>query len=601
MLQRNNRNRTLSLRGAAAMALIVCMLTALALTGCGKSEEKQYESAQELIEQGNFQEATEVLEDLGDYEEASLELQYSQAALALESGDYEGARQAFEALGNFQDSAALAVYAEASRLEAEGEALAAAGRFAEIPDTRDAASRAEGIRQQVYRQATEALDAGDLDTAVPLLASLEDYGDASERLNGAVGSLIHERLSLGDYEGALLVLDTYGDYYTLQKTDAAELPRLESFLDAFVNAYLNFSAGTMESIYGYSLMQPYVEAGSALDYRFKQVTMIGSYSHNNTYNYQGGELLDIFDVEDGYRLAYFRGQAYCFQPAGLKEVDRTFRIMLRDNAAGTVAGSIEDSFYGGAENPSGRPVISGPLPNGELPADEDGDGIIIVDVVKKGFRGTMIVVLDPSRVFCGFPGFYGGNGFLLETLVENYDALGGINAGGFMDDDGGGTGGYPAGLTVVEGTNGPEYYLWTASGASAAIDNNNVLHVGSWTLEEAQEMGFRACASFGPELIVNGLAVYGDQMESGINPRTAIGQREDGAILLLVLDGRQIHSIGASFGDLRDVMLDFGAINACSLDGGSSTVMYFDGEYINSPSSASGTSRYLPNAFLIRK
>ena len=90
-------------------------------------------------------------------------------------------------------------------------------------------------------------------------------------------------------------------------------------------------------------------------------------------------------------------------------------------------------------------------------------------------------------------------------------------------------------------------------------------------------------------------------MESGINPRTGIGQRADGAVLMCVLDGRQIHSIGASYGDLRDVMIDFGAVNADSLDGGSSTVMYFNGEYLNSPSSASGTSRYLPNAFLIRK
>ena len=69
---------------------------------------------------------------------------------------------------------------------------------------------------------------------------------------------------------------------------------------------------------------------------------------------------------------------------------------------------------------------------------------------------------------------------------------------------------------------------------------------------------------------------------------------------MLVIDGRQMHSIGASFGDARDVMIDFGAVNACNLDGGSSTVMYYNGEYVNSPSSASGTSRNLPNAFLVK-
>ena len=242
-------------------------------------------------------------------------------------------------------------------------------------------------------------------------------------------------------------------------------------------------------------------------------------------------------------------------------------------------------------------MVSGPLPDLELPPDEDGDGIILVDVMKKGFNGTMIVVLDPSRVFAGYPGFYGGNGMVLEDLVNRYDALGGINGGGFIDDDGAGSGGLPAGLTIVEG----EIYHWAGSGASAAFDENNVLHVGDYTAETAAAAHFRDCVSFGPALIVDGVPQYGSHMESGVNPRTAIGQRADGAVLMLCIDGRQLHSIGASFGDLRDVMLDFGAVNACSLDGGSSTVMYFNGEYLNRPSSASGTSRYLPNAFLIRK
>ena len=142
---------------------------------------------------------------------------------------------------------------------------------------------------------------------------------------------------------------------------------------------------------------------------------------------------------------------------------------------------------------------------------------------------------------------------------------------------------------------------WSGSGASAAFDENNVLHVGGYTIETAEADHIRDCVSFGPALIIDGVGEYGSGMESGLNPRTGIGQRPDGAVLMLCIDGRQLHSIGASFGDLRDVMIDFGAVNACSLDGGSSTVMYYDGEYLNSPSSASGTSRYLPNAFLIKK
>ena len=185
----------------------------------------------------------------------------------------------------------------------------------------------------------------------------------------------------------------------------------------------------------------------------------------------------------------------------------------------------------------------------------------------------------------------------LEDLAKRYDALGGVNGGGFFDPEGGGTGGYPDGLTIADGE---IFNEGISSRTFCGLDNNNILHVGDYSSEGAIKEGMRDGVSFGPALIINGKGEYGNHMESGINPRTAVGQRADGAILMLAIDGRQVHSIGASFGDARDVMLDFGAINACNMDGGSSTVMYYNGEYINSPSSASGTSRALPDAFLFK-
>ena len=229
--------------------------------------------------------------------------------------------------------------------------------------------------------------------------------------------------------------------------------------------------------------------------------------------------------------------------------------------------------------------------------DEDGDGIIIVDVKKKGFVGKMIIVLDPSRVFVGKPEVYGGYGLTLDELAKRYGALGGVNGGGFYDPEGGGTGGYPDGLTVV---GGEIFHEGNSTRTFCGLDSNNILHVGDYTSDDAIDEEIRDGVSFGPALVINGKGEYGNHMESGINPRTAVGQRADGAILLLAIDGRQVHSIGASFGDVRDVMLDFGAVNACNMDGGSSTVMYYNGEYINSPSSASGTSRALPDAFLFK-
>ena len=89
-------------------------------------------------------------------------------------------------------------------------------------------------------------------------------------------------------------------------------------------------------------------------------------------------------------------------------------------------------------------------------------------------------------------------------------------------------------------------------------------------------------------------------LASGLNPRTAIGQRSDGAILMLVIEGRQPNRLGATMTDLAQIMLDFGAMNACNLDGGSSSMMWYDGRYINNTASVIGI-RPIPTSFLVLK
>ena len=119
------------------------------------------------------------------------------------------------------------------------------------------------------------------------------------------------------------------------------------------------------------------------------------------------------------------------------------------------------------------------------------------------------------------------------------------------------------------------------------------------TVQEAVDMGVRDAVKFGPILIVNGEPVEALGDGSGLNPRTAIGQRADGAMLLLTIDGRQSNSIGASLADVRDVMLDFGAVNAANLDGGSSTSMIYNGEMINQNASLIGL-RKMCTAILVK-
>ena len=113
------------------------------------------------------------------------------------------------------------------------------------------------------------------------------------------------------------------------------------------------------------------------------------------------------------------------------------------------------------------------------------------------------------------------------------------------------------------------------------------------------ERGLRGAVSFGPAFIINGEPVDVTGSGGGLNPRTVMGQREDGAVLLLTIDGRQPHSLGANYQDCIKVMQDYGAVNAANLDGGSSTLMIYEGKTVNYCASLYG-SREIPTSFLVR-
>ena len=240
----------------------------------------------------------------------------------------------------------------------------------------------------------------------------------------------------------------------------------------------------------------------------------------------------------------------------------------------------------------------GPKPDAWGLIDEDGDGIILEEVKGEGYSGYMMIVLDPSRVIVGSdPAYYGARGFTVEEMVLKFDAVAGTNAGGFYDPDGKGNGSIPDTMVVYDGE---VYYAGNGIRRGfVGIDSNYILHVANRiTKEEIKEKDIRYGVCFGPVLIANGEPC--EQDNSGVNPRTAIGQRSDGAMLLLVIDGRQVISMGATMQDLVDIMLDYGAVNACNLDGGSSTLMWYDGDYVNNCASVIGI-RPVPTAILVLK
>lgn len=217
-------------------------------------------------------------------------------------------------------------------------------------------------------------------------------------------------------------------------------------------------------------------------------------------------------------------------------------------------------------------------------------------------KGKLIVVHDPKRVFLGISGeFYNEPGLQLTEMVKKYGGIAGINAGGFVDDNGLGNGGVPMGMVIYDGQliHGTPDTRYNVIG----LDENGILIVGTMTGKAALSSGVVSGVSFvthdgiASSLIING-EVQTQNLGSGVNPRTALGQRSDGALLLLVLDGRSINTLGASLEDVCDIMLQYGAVNAANLDGGSSSVMVYHDEIINNCASVTGP-RSIPTGFIV--
>lgn len=220
------------------------------------------------------------------------------------------------------------------------------------------------------------------------------------------------------------------------------------------------------------------------------------------------------------------------------------------------------------------------------------------------YVGYIAVVYDPSRVklvkSTGAGTFEGSYGETLATMAKKSNALVAINAGGFYDPFWNSNGGIPHGDVFIDGELDSTYVRSDFGGGLIGFDYNNKLILKRMSTEEAKAMGIRDAVDWGPFLIVDGVNQFKDSSTSWECARTAIGQREDGVVLFLVIDGLQSHSKGASYRDLAEILERYGVVNASSLDGGTSTSMVENGEYINSPwNGVRPTFRRFPNAWIV--
>lgn len=217
--------------------------------------------------------------------------------------------------------------------------------------------------------------------------------------------------------------------------------------------------------------------------------------------------------------------------------------------------------------------------------DRDPDDLYkVIDIEGKGYNGFLVAIYDPSRISIATSKYLGKRGEDILTVAKDNSAVIAMNAGGFYDPDWNSNGALPHGTVIKNGKIVSDYVDANMGGGFIGFTNENKLVLGKFSKEEAIKKGIRDAVEFGPFLIINGKSAFVKGNGGwGIAPRTAIGQRQDGIVLFLVINGRLATSIGADMSDLTEIMENYGAVNAANLDGGSSTELVIDNKIINTP------------------
>mgnify|MGYP000557966000 FL=1 len=243
--------------------------------------------------------------------------------------------------------------------------------------------------------------------------------------------------------------------------------------------------------------------------------------------------------------------------------------------------------------------------------------IEIHNVSGDGFEGTMMVVNDPSKISLATTYPWSEYGKELGVIVDEAGAIAGVNGGIYYSS--GNKGGRPYGVTVSNGEIQDITLGWSGL-YLIGFDENNLLRIislegmnKSAVEKMVKEEKIRDAISFQEEssdannhfvkLIINGEKRELSGKGSGQNPRTAIGQRKDGSVLILVTDGRGKNGhLGATASDLIEIMAEYGAVNAANIDGGSSSSLYYNKKYLRTSVTFyyTNSSWRLPTAFVVK-
>lgn len=246
-----------------------------------------------------------------------------------------------------------------------------------------------------------------------------------------------------------------------------------------------------------------------------------------------------------------------------------------------------------------------------IKATKIGDnGMTLENISSNSYNGYLLTVSDPMRIKLAVTKYLGKMGENTSDMAAENNAVAAINGGGFAKSEAGGTGDHAAGFIIKDGVPEDVQVDKNQKCFVMAFDAKGTFVAGDYSINDLLARSVKIVSAVtlsgtpGFPLVREGVGAYKNPSASSafsFAPRTAIGQKADGSVLMLVLDGRRLNMKGASLYDVQKIMLDHGAVTAANLDGGNSSVMYYNGNVINSPSGEYGertvaTSFYVENS-----
>lgn len=213
-------------------------------------------------------------------------------------------------------------------------------------------------------------------------------------------------------------------------------------------------------------------------------------------------------------------------------------------------------------------------------------------------RGILAMAKDTSRLSLCPASTLGTIGQTAGKICDANDGILAISGSAFDDPAGVGNGGQISGLAVCSGTT----YGTRLGGVDKRIElrSDNKMYIVDSVSEVGS--GTRDAAEFRPALIIDGKIVVDENCGwTGPNPRTVLGQSSKLETMMVVVEGRYTDSPGCSVVEVAELMQQYGCAQALNLDGGTSTMMYYEGEYIIRCSNANlPGGRTLPTAWVYK-